>query len=394
MALAGTLLRVGAQVVGLATLAGGLAAAVAFGYRWYVRDRVPRGLALLAGVAGVAVYLNTTAALGQAITGTADPTDVEVALFNIAAFATGTAGAALGRRLGDRVALATVAGGEAVDDSVGRLVRTVGRTITVDLPEELDDAVGYDPVPEGTKESLAGRTFVFPRRLTVSELRDRLVERLRTDYAVGHVDAELAADGTVEYLALGARPAGLGPTLPPATKAVAVRADPAFAASAGDTVQLWAGNPPERVLTAELRGVSGDVATLAVDATDAPKVDPATRYRLVTLPVGNRPDREFASLLRAAHETFSSVTVGAGSPLDGLPVGALAPAVVAVKPEGGDAVPLPDRTHLLAPGETVFAIAGPELLRRLERAAEPAPERGSGGRATQRAAGPTPGTED
>jgi hypothetical protein len=372
MALAGTLLRVGAQVVGLATLAGGLAAAVAFGYRWYVRDRVPRGLALLAGVAGVAVYLNTTAALGQAITGTADPTDVEVALFNIAAFATGTAGAALGRRLGDRVALATVAGGEAVDDSVGRLVRTVGRTITVDLPEELDDAVGYDPVPEGTKESLAGRTFVFPRRLTVSELRDRLVERLRTDYAVGHVDAELAADGTVEYLALGARPAGLGPTLPPATKAVAVRADPAFAASAGDTVQVWETDPMERLLTAELRGTSGDVATLAVDAADTPKLDPDTAYRLVTLPADDRPDREFVSLLRAARETFSSVTVAADSPLAGLPVGALSLVAVAVESPDGGTVTLPERGHTLAAGDTLFAIASPETLRRLERAADPA----------------------
>ena len=370
MAVAGALARLAAQLVGLALLAGVVAAVVAFAYRWYVRERVPRGLALLVGLAGIAVYLNTTAALGQAITGSGNPADVEVALFNIAAFASGTVGAILGRRVGDRVASEVFAGSDAaVDKGVGRLVRTVGRVITVELPEEVDDLVGYDPVPATTKETLAGRTFVFPRGLTVAQLRERLVDRLETDYPVGHVDVELTADGSVEYLAVGARAAGLGPTLPPGTAAVPVRADPALAASAGDTVQVWETDPPRRVLTAELRGVGGDVVTLAVDAADTPKLDPERTYRLVTLPVEDRPDREFVSLLRAAREAVSSATVAADSPLDGLPVGALSLSVVAVTSADGAVVPTPARRHVLAPGETVFAIGPPEALRRLERGA-------------------------
>ncbi|MEF8980007.1 MAG: TrkA C-terminal domain-containing protein [Haloarculaceae archaeon] len=368
-----TVIDLVAQLAGLVVLAGTLAALAAFLYRWYVREEVPRGLSLLVGLAGVAVYLNTSRALGQVISGSTLPTETEVALFNIAAFAVATGGAVLGRRAGDRFGTDVALGGDidGVETDVGRLVQSVGRVTAVTLPEEIDDIVGYDPVPEETKGKLGGKTFLFPRRLTVEELTDRLVARLKSDYAVGHVDIELADDGAVEYLALGSRAAGIGSTLPPATNAVALRADPAFAASAGDLVQVWETDPMKRILTAELRGVAEDTVTVAIDAADTPTVNPRKEYRLVTLPVDDRPDREFASLLRAADETFSSVTVEAGSPLHGLPVGALDLTVVAIKSGDEQPVALPGRTHVLAPGEEVFAIARPDSLRRLARAAAP-----------------------
>jgi hypothetical protein len=362
-----------AQLGGLAILAGTLAGAGAFVYRWYVREQIPRGLGLLLGLSGVAIYLNTTAALGQVIGGSNAPTETEVALFNIAAFLTGAGGATVGQWAGDRggTELFLGDGFADVEEDVGRLVQSVGRVVAVSLPEAIDDVVGYDPVPEETKETLAGKTFLFPRRVTVSELRERLVSRLKSDYGVGHVDIELGDDGTVEYLALGSRAAGIGPTLPPATNAVAIRADPAFAASAGDLVQVWETDPMRRVLTAELRGVADDTVTIAIDAADTQKLDPRQQYRLVTLPVEDRPDREFASLLRAADETFSSVTVEAGSPLHGLPVAALDLSVVAVKPENETPMALPDPDTVLAPGDVVYAIARPDALRRLETAGEP-----------------------
>jgi hypothetical protein len=367
--------EVGAGLIGLAVLAGTLAALLALGYRWLTRERVPGALTLLVGLSGVALYLNTTTALGRAIGGDMVAAELEVALFNIAAFLVGGVGAALGGRAGDRFATDVLLEGGAsdVDAEVSRLVQTVGRVITVTIPEGIGDVVGYDPVPAATKEKLAGKTFVFPRNLTVEELRKRLVSRLKIDYGVGTVDIELAEDGSVEYLALGSRAAGIGPTLPPATNAVAIRADPAFSASAGDVVQVWETDPMRRVLTAELRGAADDVVTIAIDAADTPKLDPRQQYRLVTLPVEDRPEREFASLLRAADETFSTVTVAAGSPLAGLPVGALGLTVVAVQPDGERAPPavLPDADAVLSPGDTVFAISRPETLRRLEAAAEP-----------------------
>ncbi len=362
-----------AQLVGLGIFAAVLAAAAAVVHRWYVREGIARALALLVGLSGVAVYLNTTTALGTVIAGSSAPTETQVALFNISAFIVGAGGALLGRTVGDRFGTDVLLGEGFADmeADVGRLVQSVGRVVVVELPTEIDDTVGYDPVAAETKEELAGKRFVFPRRLTIGELRERLVTRLKADYGVGHVDVELDDDGTVEYLALGSRAAGIGPTLPPATNAVVIRADPAFAASAGDLVQVWETDPMRRVLTAELRGVSEDTVTIAIDAADTQKVDPTREYRLVTLPVEDRPDREFASLLRAAEETFSSVTVEAGSPLHGMPVGALDFTVVALKPEGEQPRAIPDRTTVLAPGDVVFAIARPEHLRRLEAAARP-----------------------
>jgi hypothetical protein len=359
------------QILGLAVLSGTLAGIVALLYRWYARDRIQQGLPVLVGLAGVAAVLNTSTALGQLITGNGDPLSTRLALFNITAFAVATVGAVVGVRVGDRFAtvLFTATGARDIEGEVGRVVEAVGRVISVELPEEIDDIVGYDPVAPEIKEQLAGRTFLFPKRLTVGDLESRLVARLKADYGVGHVDIDLRADGTVEYLAVGSRAAGIGPTLPPETAAVAVRADPAFAASAGDIVQVWRTDPMERVTTAELRGVAGDVVTLAVDAADTPKLDPETQYRLVTLPVETRADREFASLLRAAEETMALVEVEAGSPLVGQPLGSVAVAVVALRAAEGGVRPTPDRDHLLAAGDSLYAVARPDELRKLEAAA-------------------------
>jgi len=361
-----------ANLTGLAILAGTVAVVAAFAYRWYVREPIPPGLAVLLGLSAIAALLNTTTVLGEVIGGTSDAAGAGEALFNIAAFGIGVAGATVGRRVGDGFGTdvfdASAVGD--VEDGVGRLVTALGRVVTVELPEEIDDIVGYDPVPASTKAELAGRTFVFPRRLTVGDLQDRLVARLKTDYAVGHVDVELEADGTVTYLALGSRAAGIGPTLPPATNAMAIRADPAFAASSGDLVQVWETDPPRRVLTAELRGVAGDVVTVAIDAADTSKLDPSTEYRLVTLPVEDRPDREFASLLRAADETFASVTVGPDSPLAGSAIASVDATVLSIVPaDGEEPVVLPASDHVLAAGDVIHAVARPEVLRRLEATA-------------------------
>jgi len=60
-----------AGVVGVAVVAGAVAGAVALAYRWYVRERAPTGLSLLAGLAVVAVSLSTTTLLAEEIALTA-----------------------------------------------------------------------------------------------------------------------------------------------------------------------------------------------------------------------------------------------------------------------------------------------------------------------------------
>jgi len=365
-------LRILAMAVGAATIA----ALAALLYRWYTGLLIPEGIPILLGVSVVATVLNTTATLRRSIAAGELAGESAVA-YTLAAFAVGTIAADAGRRTGERLGgeFPTVTSMRELDSDVGQLVRAAGRVIRVTVPEDVDDIDGYEPVPADVKADLAGRTFLFPRRLRVTELRDRLVERLKRDYDVGHVDVELADDGTIEYLGLGRRLAGIGQTIPPGSVAVAIRADPPFSATPGDRVQVWQtdGETPERIVTAELRAAVDDVATLVVDAEDAEALDDDRRYRLVTLPAAVQPDREFAALLRTADETMGTLEIEAGSRLDGASVEDVPLTVVAIERDGAvTAIPRHDRT--LAPGDVVYVVGRPEEIRRVETRRSPTGE--------------------
>lgn len=366
-------LRLAARTVGLVLLSGVVATIIAAVYRWYARERLPDGIAVLVGISAVSLYLNSTKALASVIGGGTEVLTVDDAAFNVATLLLAAGAALVARQSGDRLggSILVLFGDRRIDTEVSAIVRTVGRMTTVTLPEEIEDMEGYDPVPPETKAKFAGETLVFPRRQTVEELERRIEERVKSDYGVGRVDVELDENGKVIYFAVGSRQAGIGPTLPPETVAVAVTADPASVASAGDVVTVYraTSEAAERVTGAEVRGVDGDVVTLAVDAAEADTLESETRYRLLTMPVEPRADREFASLLRSAEETMGVVTVAEGSPLVDLPIGALDVPVIAVRPPDAPVEAIPSRDRTLAAGETVFAVAAPGLLRRLEEAA-------------------------
>lgn len=364
------------RLLGLAVLAGAVAGAGAVGYRWYVREPIPTKLAVLLGLGAVAIWLNTLVALSQYLGAIEEPFEATTAAVNVLGFLTAGVAAVAGRRVGDRLALSSsvVVGARAVEGELSPLVRAVGRVVTVTVPEEIGTIEGYDPVDERLREALAGKTLVFSRGVTVAELEERFLERLRENYGIGHADVEFDAEGAIEYLAVGSRAAGLGPALAPDHVAVPVRADPPGDASPGDAVQLWTDEAPTRVATGELRGTAGseDVATVALSAEDAVDLDRERRYRLVTLPAGARPDREFAAALRAAEETAGAVSIREGSAFAGEPVGAIDATVVAIRDGDGTVHPLPPRDRVLEPGDAVHVVARPETLRRLEAGAEPA----------------------
>lgn len=359
------------RVVGLTLLSLLVAVVVATGYRWYVRDRVPGGVTLLAGVSAVALYLNTQGALRQVVEGQTQLFAWESVLFNTLAFVLAALVTVVGQRVGDRLAVSVAAmvGVRELEGEVSTLVRTVGRLLTVTLPDQVDDIPGYDPASPAVKETLAGTTLVFPRSVTVDELQTRLRTRIKDDHDVAYVDVDVTDDGTVEYLALGQRIAGIGPTLGPGTAAIAIEGDPPNAASAGDVVQLWHHDDEwRRVGTAEVRGVAGDVVTVALDEEEARSLA-GGRARMVTVPSAPTAEREFAGLLRAAEETMAAIRVDPTSDLVDETVGALGVTVVAIKPASESIEAAPPRSRPLAANDLVYVVARPATIRHLEASA-------------------------
>ena len=352
-----------------------IAGIAALAYRWYFRADIPEGVAILLGVAVVALYLNTTS-LG-AIAGGDDPglLTPETVFFNVVALGVAATVAPVGRYVGDRLAVDVFAlsGAKQLEGQMSGIVRAVGRFTAVTLPEATDikDMDAYDPVSPEKKTELAEKTLLFARKLSDEQLRERLVERVKQDYGVSYVDVDVASDGTLEYFAVGSRAAGLGPTLAPGSAAVAVAADPPNNATAGDMVQLWRHDPePKRIATGELRGVAGDAATVALDESDAEKLISEGPYRLVGLPAESQADREFASLLRTADETMAAVTIEVGSDLVGSTVGSAEVVVTAVRPVTGSVQPIPPRGYLFETGDVVYIVARPDAIRRFEAGAD------------------------
>ncbi|WP_246998559.1 cation:proton antiporter regulatory subunit [Halosolutus gelatinilyticus] len=366
-----TLLDALVRILGFCALSAGTAAIAAVVFRWYSADELPDGVGILLGISMVAIWLNTKSALQDALIGNSELTDPETAVYTVATFVASAVAADAGRRLGDHLAtdVFAVAAPRTIDD-VTQLVRSAGRVVTVDLPEEIEDIEGYDPVDPETKAELAGETLLLPRRLADEAVRDRLVDRLKRDYGIGHVDVEFGENRAIEYLAVGSRLAGIGPTLAPGTVAVALRGDPAADASPGDAVRIWRRDgdedevPLKRVASGELRGNADDVVTVAVDADDAPALESESEHRLVTLPKNPGAERELVSLLRAADETVTTLAIDPDGPLVGVSVGSLPVLVLAIDRDGSP-IALPPSEAALEAGDVAYALGRPEALRRV-----------------------------
>lgn len=357
-----------ARALGLAVLSGVVTAAAAFLFRQYGGEPLPEGPALLLGMGSVAVYLNTRVALVQFLGGGGEPLTVSAAASNLVVFVAAGMAALSGRRVGHDVAESDRFGADRLRSDLSPLVRATGRSITVSLPAEIPDIEGYDPVPDETKDRLEGTAFHFPRGLTVDELEADLVTRLKVSFEVGAVDVDLAADGTVKYLAVGRRAAGLGSTLPPGYEATAVTADPPRGATPGDTVQLW--RDGELVTRAELRATAGRVVTVVGVEGGFDDVEPEATYRLVTLPADSRPDREFAAALRRADQTTGAIRVESDGDLAGRTVGETPGTIVAIRSGDDDLETVPERSRVLRAGDVVYVIGLPATLRSLTAAAD------------------------
>lgn len=365
------LVEVITRIGGLSLLAGVVTAFAAFVFRARVRVALPEGAALILGLGAVAIYLNTRLILVQFIGDTGDPLTTSEALLNVSVFIAAGVACYGGRYAGDKAGASNRIDWGWLQPDLSPIVRATGRSITVTLPDDVADIDGYDEVAPETKKKLAGRTLHFPKGITLSELSAQAVARLKEDHDIGYVDVDIAVDGTVEYLAVGQRASGIGPTLPPDYAGVAVRADPPFSATSGDTVQVWRidqDGTETRLGTAELRASVDNVVTLSMNETVAAKIDPTDTHRLMTLSAEAHPDREFAAMLRRGDETMSVFEFTADSPFLGSSVKALDVAVIAVRASDGTVETIPQRDRLIQAGDCLYAIGQPDALRKLESA--------------------------
>lgn len=353
------------RILGLALLAALVTAGTAFFYRVRTHQRLPEGVTVLLGLGAVAIVLNTRLVLVQTLGPGGDPLTVQEAYVNVAVFVAAGIASYGGRHFGDRFGTSERLAISRFQPEFSPLVRAVGRFITVSVPDEISDIDGYDPVDDRVKDALAGSTLDFPRGLTRDELDAEVRMRLREEHGIGYVDLEMTDEGEIEHLGVGRRAAGLGPTIPPGSAAVALRADPPYSATVGDTVQIWgdAAETESPLGTGELRATVGDVVTVVTDVSVAEAVNPTTEYRLMTLPADSHPEKEFAALLREVDETLGVVELGADSPLVGTPTGAIDIALIAITGADGVVETLPDRKRVLEAGDTIVVIGRPEELR-------------------------------
>ncbi len=365
------LIEVAARIGGLSLLAGAVTALASFVFRARARVALPEGAALILGLGAVAIYLNTRLIFVQFVGDTGDPLNTSEALVNVSVFVAAGVACYGGRYVGDKAGTSNRIDWDWLQPNLSPIVRATGLSITVALPDDVADIDGYDEVPPETKNKMAGRTLHFTRGITLSELESGVVARLKEEHDIGYVDIDIAVDGTVEYLAVGQRASGIGPTLPPDHAAVAVRADPPFSATSGDTVQLWrtgSNAAEERLGAAELRASAGSVVTLSVDDTIATSIDPTDTHRLMTLSGESYPDREFAAMLRRGDETMSVFEFTADSPFVGHSVKAIDATVIAVRDSDGTVDTIPKRDRRIQAGDCLYAIGQPDALRQIESA--------------------------
>lgn len=354
----------------LVELAGFSAVALVVGivlagvYRWFSRQRITTGATVVVALTVATVPLYIQVIRGESFVGSTSLFHYASAGYVIGVFAGGAVLAELGRRIGDYIVcdLYGIVPIEA-DGAGADLLRSARLAVAVRIPETVDSIKGYEPIGGETERALAGQRLLFPRRLSTDELERRIETRVEQDFDVDHVHVSLQRDGTVEEFAAGRRPDGLSERLPPGIAAVAIEADPAADASAGDPVELWETGDDRHELAASgvLRGTDGDVVTIALDAEDATAVDPNRRYRLLTRPNADNDARELALLLWNTDTAVTELSVRSGGRFEGEFVSWL-PATVLVIDRDDGPVAFPPENETLQAGDTVYLLGTPAEL--------------------------------
>jgi hypothetical protein len=291
------------------------------------------------------------------------------------------------RELRERTLSADVMGSLAGRDEVR--IRVVG---------EVADMEGYPPLSDELRAEIRDTEWTFPRDLRISELEERLADRLKTEFDLGDVSVTVDEGGRAAVVA--APPfSGLSKRVPSGKRAVSVDAllptglarndevtvitadaqvrgtvvsartdgggggadakpETKPATDGGETEGDGEDSVPQPVRAPTTTGGDGRL-TVAVTRTDAGPLVRADRARVVVESRGVRREYELVSLLRRAGRRFRRVTVGADSPLDGTTLG-----VAGIRDQYGVAVMAVQGSSgwRLVPGGDTDLSAGDELF--------------------------------
>ncbi|WP_424017887.1 potassium channel family protein [Halorientalis pallida] len=277
-----------------------------------------------------------------------------------------------------------------------------GGQVRIDVAGDVSDMEGYPPLSDDLRTEIREAEYTFPADLRVSELEERVAERLRTEFDLGDVTVTIDERGRASVAA--APPfSGLSKRVPAGKRAVSVDALIPTGLARGDEVTLITADAqvsgtvvsaksadpeadkrltapttpahvedddeestPRAVRAPTTAGGEGRL-TAAVTRTDAEPLVRADRARVVVEARGTRLEYELISLLRRTGKRFRRFTVAAESALDGVTLGAAnarethGVAILAVrKPTGWQLVP--QGTTALAGGDEVFAVGPPDKL--------------------------------
>ena len=277
-----------------------------------------------------------------------------------------------------------------------------GGQVRIDVVGDVSDMEGYPPLSDDLRTEISDAEYTFPADLRVSELEERVAERLRTEFDLGDVTVTIDERGRASVAA--APPfSGLSKRVPAGKRAVSVDALIPTGLARGDEVTLITADAqvsgtvvsakspdpaadkrltapttpahvedddeestPRAVRAPTTNGGEGRL-TAAVTRTDAEPLVRADRARVVVEARGTRLEYELISLLRRTGKRFRRFTVAAESALDGVTLGTAnarethGVAILAVrKPTGWQLVP--QATTALAGGDEVFAVGPPDKL--------------------------------
>ncbi len=277
-----------------------------------------------------------------------------------------------------------------------------GGQVRIDVVGDVSDMEGYPPLSDDLRTEIRDAEYTFPADLRISELEERVVERLRTEFDLGDVTVTIDERGRASVAA--APPfSGLSKRIPSGKRAVSVDALIPTGLARGDEVTLITASAQVSgtVVSAKSADLAGDRRltaptapthveddgeestpravraptttggegrlTVAVTRTDAEPLIKTDRARVVVEARGTRLEYELISLLRRSGARFRRFTIAAESDFDGLTLGTAnarathGVAILAVrKPTGWRLTP--HGTTGLRGGDEVFAVGPPDRL--------------------------------